>query len=81
MTNGVIFMAARMTWEEIKKTYHKQFVYLDDVEWVNASTVKSASVIHATENQDDNAYVEKAMRGELVEKYTAPGTTLLAGAR
>ena len=37
-------MAVRMTWDEIKKAYPAQFVYLSDVEWdkKNDSTVLSA---------------------------------------
>ena len=74
-------MAVRMTWDEIKKAYPAQFVYLSDVVWdkKNDSTVLSAIVEYASE-QPDSKYQIRAMKGELFQDYTAPGTTLHFGA-
>ena len=75
---GGLFMSGRMTWKEIQKKYPKQFVYLTDVELENGNAVKSGIVVHATTNPSDD-FAVKAIRGEVIEEYTAPDTTLLAG--
>lgn len=71
----------RLSWEDIKYRYPKQFVYLQDVEWSpeNETTVVSAIVAHASEEPDED-YLNKTFQGEYTELYTAPGTTLQMGA-
>ena len=74
-------MSERLTWNEIKEKYPKQYVYLSDVEWSpdNDTTIQSAVVSYAA-NDHDEEYLLRTVEGEFTERYTAPGTTLQMGA-
>ena len=65
-------MAERMTWDEIVNAYPKQFVYLTGLQRAdeNDPTTESAIVIHATDKNDEIEYIDRAVRGECVERYT-----------
>ena len=74
-------MSERLTWNEIKEKYPKQYVYLSDIEWApdNDATILTAVVSFAAAEHDE-AYLLRTVEGEFTERYTAPGTTLQMGA-
>ncbi len=68
----------RMTWEEIVDKYPDRWVGLTQIEWENASNVRSAVVLGSSQTGEE--YLEKQLRGEdVVTIYTTPDNLGLLG--
>ena len=65
MTDG------RMTWSEIKNKYPDQWVGLTDVEWKNASNVRTAVVKYADMTADELGLIQ-IEDPDLYSVYTTP---------
>ena len=61
----------RLTWDEIKKKYPDKWVGMSNIEWEDASNVRSAVVIGASDDNDD--FLRRQFVGEDVfTRYTSP---------
>lgn len=62
----------RLTWEQIKEKYPHQNVGLSDVEYITpqGGAIKSAIVICTDKDIDRNDIALRAIRGELIMRYT-----------
>lgn len=68
----------RMTWTEIMEKYPNQWVGLTDVEWGNASTVKTAVVKYAGKSKDE--MLELQLDGDIQKsRYTTPNNVFSVG--
>ena len=65
--------AQRFTMDEIRKMYPDQWVILDECEWENKSTVKSAVIIEVCSDEEiSNKRIEYRHQGK---QYTYERTT------
>lgn len=68
----------RMSWNEIMEKFPDQWVGLIDVEWDNASTVKSAIVKYSDKSKDELAWMQ--LEGDIqVSEYTTPNNIFSVG--
>ena len=68
----------RMTWKEIMEKYPDQWVGLVDVEWDNASTVKTAVVKYSDKGKND--LLRMQIKGDIqTSRYTALNNVFSVG--
>ena len=63
-------MAARLTWEEIKREYPDQWLGLTDVIWENRSNIESAIVKYAGLTKNEALELALDSKGQIIPRST-----------
>ena len=68
----------RLSWSEIQRQYPEQQVGLTNVEWENGR-IAFAVVKYSAQNATKSEISERALKGEVFSRYTAPDSRCQTG--
>lgn len=68
----MLFVAERMTWEQIQKKYPNQWVGLIDVQYQNDDGISVESGIVKYTDKTKSELTRLVLKGEVVARHTSP---------